>query len=267
MISHKPLTDDDKKHMGQIRCDESDCVCVCFRMKVRMTATSQTMAMRRTGGRTRWLSPASCWSERSLNSGAVSTKTHGSDDSLSPAVMQCVQSDWRCETQQIFDHRTVGAFPLPFKLRKLKLRIESIHKNAHISRKRFYARMRWFFRQCKNFFFCIYRSHGVCKMSYMIILQCTITSKKHLIVALKYKGLCLLFNLHCTQAAQCGSYTATRVDLSHSSLCLYLYEPHVSEAAFRAAFIKHHAHAKIHHNPIKFRCHNLLREENIFFVA
>ncbi len=254
MISHKPLTDDDKKHMGQIRCDESDCVCV-------------------SGWRWGWQRPLRLWrwdgreegragwallhaDRRDLWTQGQWVQKHCSDDSLSPAVMQCVQSDRRCETQQIFDHRTVGAFPLPFKLRKLKLRIESIHKNAHISRKRFYARMRWFFRQCKNFFFCIYRSHGVCKMSYMIILQCTITSKKHLIVALKYKGLCLLFNLHCTQAAQC--IWAARF-WSSFPRCFY-------KASCTRLLLQLNI-AKIHHNPIKFHCHNLLREEKIVFVA
>ncbi len=227
MISHKPLTDDDKKHMGQIRCDESDCVCVCFRMKVRMTATSQTMAMRRTGGRTRWLSPASCWSERSLNSGAVSTKTHGSDDSLSPAVMQCVQSDWRCETQQIFDHRTVGAFPLPFKLRKLKLRIENTpNGNVSISQKRPYIEKKVFTLAWGGF-------SGNAKL-YIFL------PPELILATLVYA-------------------------------CIYMScATHVSEAALRASFIKIHAYvhiAKICHNPTKFRCHDLLREEKITFLS
>ncbi len=55
--------------------------------------------------------------------------------------------------------------------------------------------------------------------------------------ALKYKGLFLpfmlrQFTLH-TSAAQCGSDTATGVDLSHSSLCLCLYEP--SRTRFRSS--------------------------------
>ena len=58
---------------------------------------------------------------------------------------------------------TLAAFPLPFKLRKLKLRFEnSIHpmetrkfrKTSHLSQKSFYARMRLFFCQFEKEIFC-----------------------------------------------------------------------------------------------------------------
>ncbi len=82
------------------------------------------------------------------------------------------------------------------KLHKLKLRIEirlmetrQFCKNSHTSQKNVFT-LAWGVFQAiwkrnisqncnRTFFFCVYRSHGVCK-SQIIILQCTITSKKHI---------------------------------------------------------------------------------------
>ncbi len=84
---------------------------------------------------------------------------------------------------------TLGAFPLPFKLRKLKLRIENTpngnaavsQKLPYISQKSFYARMRWFFRQCEKGIiaklqwklFLAFTGHMVYLKCHMIILQCS----------------------------------------------------------------------------------------------
>ncbi len=88
---------------------------------------------------------------------------------------------------------TVGSFPLPFKLRKLKWRIENTTnemrkflKNSQISQKKNYASMRWFFRQfekgvIRKSAMEVFSGHMAYVKSKIIILQYTTTSKKHFI--------------------------------------------------------------------------------------
>ncbi len=131
---------------------------------------------------------------------------------------------------------SVGAFPLPFKFRKLKLRIENMPiwkcgnfaKTPLYRKKSFYAHMRWFFRQSEKgiirkssietFFFAL-KGHMAYVKSHIIIIRCTPRNTSY-VVALEYKGLSLPL-IHMS-AAQCGSDTATEADCGQSSRCLFI---------------------------------------------
>ncbi len=92
--------------------------------------------------------------------------------------------------------RQQGAFPLPFKLRKLKLRIEirlmetsQFRKNSHISQKSFYEVVFQAIRKgiirkiaLEKVFFA-FTGHMAYVKSHIIILQCTITFKNDFIRA------------------------------------------------------------------------------------
>ncbi len=98
-------------------------------------------------------------------------------------------------TLSIYTYRQKALFPLSFKLRKLKLKIRlmemrQFRKNYHISQKHFYSRMRWFLRQFEKGifrktamakFFSAFTGHMAYVKMNIIILQCTLTSKKHVI--------------------------------------------------------------------------------------
>ncbi len=101
-------------------------------------------------------------------------------------------------TTQTQTHTTVGTFPVPFKLRKLKLQIENTpNANASISqklpyiakkflrsleggfsgnsKKEYFAKLQW------KHFFSAFTGHMTYVKCHIIIFQCTITSKKHFI--------------------------------------------------------------------------------------
>ncbi len=81
-----------------------------------------------------------------------------------------------------------------------------------------------------------------------------------------------LNNLHCTRLRRSVAliWPPELISATLVYACVYMSRAaHISEAALCAASVKIHAHAslllKYSQNPVKFRCHDLSREEKISF--
>ncbi len=160
-------------------------------------------------------------------------------------------------------------------------------KNSHISQKSFYARMRWFFTQFEKEYFAklqwkpffrIYRSHGVCKMSYdQSSMYYNLQETLNTWPLSSIRGFAChsrLNNLHCTRLRRSVAliWPPELISATLVYACVYMSRAaHISEAALCAASVKIHAHAslllKYSQNPVKFRCHDLSREEKNKFLS